>query len=167
MISKCYEEILADPSLHQLFAEEEWRSICELPFLGTVWFQVVLERLFACLISPALWGKAGVECIANNGQKISGEIIPMVVLVTYRVEEGSLGMVTTFVHHDQAKLEPAEVLSTLVQWDWPELSVVVVKIFINSAYLPPGVFQVPLPRCNHSFRGCINCPIPTGLAAPT
>ena len=33
----------------------------------------------------------------GSGQKISGEIIPMAVLVTNGVEEGSLGMVTTFV----------------------------------------------------------------------
>ena len=115
-ISKCYEEILVDPSLLQLFLGEEWRSICELPFLGALQFQIVLERPFAHLTSPLLWEKARVEFITSNGWKISSEIIPMAaVLVTDWVEEGSLGMVTTFCCHDQVKVEPSEVLSTLVQ----------------------------------------------------
>ena len=116
MISKCYEEILVDPSLLQLFPEEEWRSICKLPFLGTVQFWVVSERLFACLMSPALWVKTRVEFITNNGWKItSSKIVPMVVLVTDRLGEGSLGMVITFCHHNQVKVDPSEVLLTLVQ----------------------------------------------------
>ena len=76
------------------------------------------------------------EFITNNSQKICGKITPMVVLVTDRVEEGSLGMVTTFCCHDQAKVESSEALSTLVQQDSPKLSVVVLKIFTNSPYLP-------------------------------
>ena len=60
----------------------------------------------------------------------------MAVLVTDGVEEGSLGMVTTFCHHDQAKVESSEVLSTLCQWVSPKPSIVVVKIFANSPYLP-------------------------------
>ena len=135
--------ILADPSLGQLFLEEEWRSIQELPFLGTLQFWIVLERLFACLTSPSMWGKARVEFITNTGWKISSEIVPIVVLVTYRVEEGSLGMETTFFCHNQVKVEPSEVLPTLLQWDSHKLSVVVVKIFANSPYLPWGSFGFP------------------------
>ena len=111
--------------------------------------------------------KAGVEFITNNGWKISSEIIPMVFLITDVVKEGSLGMVTTFCHHDQVKVEPLEALSTLVQRDSLEPCVVVVKIFTNSPYLPWGSFGFPLPGCNHSFSGCINCQIPTGLAVLT
>ena len=60
----------------------------------------------------------------------------MVVLVTNGVEEGSLGMVTTFCHHDQAKVEQSEVFSTLLEQDSPEPSIVVVKIIANSPHLP-------------------------------
>ena len=49
-------------------------------------------------------GKARVEFITTNDLKLSGEIIPMVVLVTDRLEEGNLGKVTTFCHHDQSKV---------------------------------------------------------------
>ena len=73
------------------------------------------QRLFTHLTFPVLWGKARVEFITNNSQKISSEIVPMAVLVTGGVEEGSLSMVTTFCHHDQAKVEPSEVLSILIQ----------------------------------------------------
>ena len=86
MISKYYEKILADPSLLQLFPEVEWRSICELPFLSILQFWIVSERLFTHLISPSLWGKARVEIITSNSWKISGEIIPMAVLVIDGVE---------------------------------------------------------------------------------
>ena len=62
----------------------------------------------------------------------------MAMLITNGVEEGSLGMVNTFHHHDQAKMESSEALSSLYQQDFPELSIVVVKIFTNSPYLPQG-----------------------------
>ena len=138
-ISKCYEEILADPSLWQLFPEEEWRSMHELPFLGALQFWIVLERLFSCFTSASNQGKARVEFINNSDQKISSEVIHVAVLVMDREEEESLGMVTTFCHHDQAKVESLEVLSTLLQQDCPKLSIVVVKIFANSPYLPRGL----------------------------
>ena len=115
MISKCYEEILADPSLHQLFPEDEWRSICELPFLGHLQFWVVSERLFTHLTSPSIWRKARVEFTTSKGQKTSSKVVPVAALATDEVEEGSLGMVTIFCHHDQAKVGPSEALSTLLQ----------------------------------------------------
>ena len=52
-------------------------------------------------------------------------------------------MVTTFCCHDQAKAEPTEVFSALVQQESPKPSVVVVKIFTNSPYLPWGSFSFP------------------------
>ena len=55
-----------------------------------------IERPFTHLSSPSMWGQAGMEFIFRSSQKISGEIIPMVVLGTHRVEEGILDMVTTF-----------------------------------------------------------------------
>ena len=90
-----------------------------------------------------MWGKAGVQLITSNSQKTSGEIIPMAALVTNRVEEGNLAMVTTFCCHDQAKVGPSEALSTLLQWDSPKPSIVVDKIFTNSPYLPWGSFSLP------------------------
>ena len=60
----------------------------------------------------------------------------MTVLITNWVEDGSLGMVTTFCCHDQAKVESSEILSTLCQWDSSELRIVVIKIFANSLYFP-------------------------------
>ena len=78
------------------------------------------------------------EFIFSSSQTISGEIIPMVGLITNRVEGGSLSMVTTFCHHDQANVKSLEVLSILSQQDSPKPSVVVVKIFANSTYLPQG-----------------------------
>ena len=52
-----------------------------------------------------MWGKAGVEFITTNGQKMSHEAVPMAILVTDGVREGNMGMVTTFCHHYQAKVE--------------------------------------------------------------
>ena len=100
-------------------------------------------RLFAPLTSPSMWEKAAVEFITSTGQKISGEIIPMVVLLTNSVEEGSPVMVTTFCHHDQTKVEPPKALSTLLQWNPPKLSIVLVKILAHSPYLPWGSFGFP------------------------
>ena len=85
-----------------------------------------------------MWGQARVEFISGSSQKISAEIIPMAVLITNEVEEGSLGMLTTFCHHDQAKVESSEVLSTLHQWDSLRPSIVVVKIFTNFPHLLQG-----------------------------
>ena len=138
MISKCCEEILEDPSLWWLFSEEEWRSICKFPFLGTLQFWIVLGRLFAHVSSPSMWEQARVEFISGSVWKISGEIFPMAVLITNEVEEGSLGMVTTFCYYDQAKVESLEMLSILQHRNFSKLSVVVVKIFSNSPYLHWG-----------------------------
>ena len=76
------------------------------------------------------------EFITNNSQKISGEAIPMVLIVIDGVGEGNLGMVTTFCHHDPSTVEASEVLSALHQCDLPKPSVVEVWRFTNSPYLP-------------------------------
>ena len=73
------------------------------------------------------------EFISGSGHKISGEIVLIAGLITDRVEEG-----TTFCHHDKAKVESSEALSILCQQDSHKLSIVVVKIFANSPYLPQG-----------------------------
>ena len=55
------------------------------------------------------------EFITHNSQKISEEASLMVIPITDGVGEGkgNLGMVTTFCHHDQAKMEVCGALSTL------------------------------------------------------
>ena len=65
----------------------------------------------------------------------------MVILVTDWVEEGNLDMVTTLFHHNQAKVEAAEALSALHQWDLPQASMVVVRRYTNSPYIPQGSFS--------------------------
>ena len=99
-------------------------------------FPDVMIKDLSLFVIPPVWGQAGVEFISDGRQRIRSEIIPMAVLITNGVEEGSLGMVTTFCHHDHAKVESLAMLSTLCQQDSPKPSVVVVKI--NSPYLPWG-----------------------------
>ena len=116
----------------------------KLSYLGILHFCVVFERLFAQLTSPALWGKAGADFITNASRKaMSAEIAPLAILVTKGVGEGRLGMITTFCQFDQVKVEPLDVLLTLVQQDLPQPSVVVVKIFTSSPYLLWGSFGSP------------------------
>ena len=76
--------------------------------------------------------------IIHTGWKISGEATPMVILITDGVQEVNLGMVTTFCHHDQAKMEASDALSALCQHDSPEPSVVVVRRYTNTPYIPWG-----------------------------
>ena len=109
--------------------------------MGALQFSIILKRLFAQLASPAIWGKAGVEFTTNNIQGMSGEDIPMMVLVMDGVREGNLGMVTTFCHHDQTKIEASEALSALCQHSLPEPSVVIVRRYTNSSYPPQGSFN--------------------------
>ena len=141
MISDCYKELIADPSFLQSFSKDEWIFIHELPYLDALHFCIVSKRLFAWITSPVLWDKARVDFITNASRKaMSTEIVPLVILVMDGVGEGRLGMVTTFCHSDQVKVEPSDVLSTLVQWDYPKPGIIVVKIFTNSPFLPRGPF---------------------------
>ena len=133
-ITKCHDNIVKDPTLLWLFPEE-WMSVWELPLLGTLQFKIILERLFAHIASPAIWGKAWVQFITSNIQKISEEAIPMAILVTDGVGEGNLGMVTTFCQHDQAKMEASNALSALHQGNLLEPSVVVVRQYTNTPYI--------------------------------
>ena len=59
------------------------------------------------------------------------------------VGEGKLGMTTAFCRTDQAKVEPSDAFSTLVQWESPKPGVVVVNVFTNSSHLPWGSFGPP------------------------
>ena len=90
----------------------------------------------------------------------------MAVVFTNGVQEGSLGMVTTFCCHDPAKVEPLEVLFTLLQQDSPKPMHSGDEDTHQFTLPPMGVFWLPLSGCNHSFSGNVNCPVPTGWAVP-
>ena len=92
-----------------------------------------------CLHSiPYNMGEAGIEFIFSNGQKISREAMPMAIPVTYGVGEGNLGVVTTFCCHNQAKMEASNALSTLHQCDSPQPSVIVMRGYTSTPYIPQG-----------------------------
>ena len=132
-IAQCYGEIVKDPSLLQLFLEQECTSLQELPLLG-----LSLEMLFTCIASPDIWGKTGVEFITDTSQTVSREANPTVILITSGVGEENLGMMTVFCYHDQNKMEAIYALSALCQCDSPEPSVVVVRRYTNIPYIPQG-----------------------------
>ena len=144
MISDCYNELMADASLLQSFSEDEWMSIHRLPYLHVLCFHNVSERLYTWLTSPVLWGKARTDFITEAGRRaMSAENAPLVILVMDDAGKGRLGMITIFCRSDQAKVEPLDTISTLVQWDSPMSGVVVVKVYTNSPYLPCGSFNPP------------------------
>ena len=74
---------------------------------------------------------------------MSIEIAPLAILVMDGVVEGKLGMITAFSRTDQAKVEPSDTLSTLVEQDSPKPGVVVVKVFTNPPHLLQGSFRSP------------------------
>ena len=144
MISGCYDELLVDPTLLQMFPEDEWTSIHKLPYLGALHCHVVSEGLFNQLISPELWGQARVDFVTDSGRKAtSEEVVPVAILVTDGVDEGTLGMATVFCHSDQVKLEPLAMLSTLLPQDSPVLGMVVMKIFTNLPISHGGLSASP------------------------
>ena len=116
MISGYYEELTVDPSLLQSFFEDEWMSIHELPYLHTIHFCMVSERLFSQLTSSVLWKKAGADFLTKLGRRTThAEITPLAILLTDRMGEGKLGMITAFYRTDEAKGEPSDALLTLAQ----------------------------------------------------
>ena len=72
-IASCYEEIIKDPSLLQLFPLEKYSSVCEFPCLGALWFRLISEGFFTCICSPDHWRKAGLEFLTITGLKMSGK----------------------------------------------------------------------------------------------
>ena len=62
----------------------------------------------------------------------------MAILITNGVGERNLGMVMVFCHPNQVKMEACDVLSTLCQCESSELSVVVVRRYSNTSYIPRG-----------------------------
>ena len=56
--------------------------------------------------------KTKVEYVTKTGLRLSGEAIPIAILVTNGVGKGDLGMMVTFCSHNQVKMEASEVLTT-------------------------------------------------------
>ena len=168
-IAECYDDVIKDPSLLQLFPEKKY-VISSTPTLGCSPIQDYFSKDF-CLLptiaSPTMCGKVGMEFITSNGQKISGETILMVILVTDGVGEGKLSE-----HGDhlpspqssqdggfQCNLCPSSTQLTRAKCGCNE------EVHQHSLY-PSRVLPSPLFRCEHSLWGHILCPIPTGLAIP-
>ena len=143
-IAGCYEKLLTDPSLLQLFSEDEWTSIHELPHMGTLCFHVMSEWLFAQVTSSVTWGQAGVEFISSSSrQTVSEEITPMVILVTEGISEGNLGLMTVYCQSDQKRVDLSDALSTLVRWDYANPVMVAVKVFTNMPFFLWGSSGYP------------------------
>ena len=137
----CYEDLLADPSLVSTFPVDEWSFVNELPCLSALCFRVVVEGAFAKLVTPEVWGQAGINFTTHSSKRVrSEEIAPMAILITDGVGEGKLRMATVFCWSDQAKVDPSVVLLNLIQCDLHEPAMVVVKIFTNSSYFLWGSF---------------------------
>ena len=78
------------------------------------------------------------EFLTLTSPKRSGETTNLAICITNGVGEGELGMVTVFCHPHQAKIEACDALSVLYQCNSLESSVVVVRIYSNTAYIPRG-----------------------------
>ena len=75
---------------------EEYSSVHELPCLGTLWFRLILEGLFACIASPNNWGKTGVEFLTLTSLKRSGKTTNLAILITDRAG-GRCGLSVSFL----------------------------------------------------------------------
>ena len=60
----------------------------------------------------------------------------MVILITDGVEKENIGMVTVFCCHNPNKMEPSDAFPALCQCDTQEPSVVVVRRYTNTPYIP-------------------------------
>ena len=65
----------------------------------------------------------------------------MAILITNGVGERDLGLVTVFCHPNQAKMEVPDALSALHQFNSSEPSVVVVRRYSNTLYIPWGMIH--------------------------
>ena len=98
-----------------------------------------MRGVFAHIASSDKWGKTRVEFVTLTGLKKNEETTNMVILITDRVGERDLGIVTVFCHPDQARIEACDTLSTLHQCNLPEPSMVVVRRYSNTPYIPRGM----------------------------
>ena len=163
-IVECYDDIVEDPYLLQLFLEKEWTSIQKLPLLHTLQFRIILERLFACIASPAIWRKARMEFVTSSGPKISGKATAIAILVTDGVGGRKPG------HGDHllwpwsiqdggfwCTLYPTSMQPTGAKCGCSE------ELHQHSLY-PLGGLPSPLSRHEHTLWGSFLHPVPTGQA---
>ena len=129
-------------------------SLLELPVMGVLQFRLILEKFFAPVASPAIWGKTRVKYVTETSLRLSGEAIPMVILSTNGVGKGDLGMVTTFCSHNQVKMEAPEVLVPLHQCKVTEPSVFMVRGYTNTPFI---LCVTDLPRGASSTQFPLNC----------
>ena len=160
--AECCDEIVEGPSLLGLFLGKECMSLLELPVMGVLWFRLISEEFFTCVASPTIWGRTGVGFVTKTSLTVSGEVTPMVVLITNGVGKGDLAMVTTFCSHNQTRMEASEVLATICQHDLPMPRVSVVRGYTNNQYLLHSTrnLQATLPWCESSPAVHFFHPIP-------
>ena len=115
---------------------------------------------FASIASPDKWGRVGVEFHTLTGWKTSRETTNTMILITDGVGERDLGLVTVFCHPYQAKMEACDTLSALHQCNTSEPSVVAVRRYPNTLYIP---LFTPF-GCEHFLWGHYLSPIPIGQA---
>ena len=137
-IAHCYEKIVEDPTLLHLFSLKEYSSMQELPCLGALQFRLISEGFFICIASPDKWGKTGVKFVTLTGLKKSGQTTNTVILITNGIGERYLGMVMVICHPEQARIKACDALSALCQLNPSELSVVVIRRYPNTPYIPRG-----------------------------
>ena len=78
-----------------------------------------------------------------NWSKEEWENTNMVILITDGIGVRDLCMVMVFSHPDQARMDACNALSTLHQHDSSEPSVVVVRRYSNTPYIPRGISHSP------------------------
>ena len=88
---------------------------------------------------PTVWERLGWNFITLTNLKKSEKTISRAILITDGVGERDLGMVTVFCHPNQATIEAYDALSTLHQQDSSVPSMVVVRKYSNTPYIPKGM----------------------------
>ena len=136
-------------------------SIHVLPFLCTIHFCIVLERLFSWLTFSALWGKSWGWLPHQSRQKSYRHWNHSLSDFSYRWGRGGKwGLITAFCRIDEAKVESVDTFLTLVQHGSPKPGVVVVKAFTNTPHLPWGSFRSPYLDVTTLSAGALSAQFP-------
>ena len=91
---------------------------------------------------------------------MSGETTNTVILIANGKGESDLGMVTVFCHPKQGRIEACDALSILCQCDSCEPSVVVVRRYTNTPYIPRGTSHSLYLDISTLSRGVISTQFP-------
>ena len=84
-------------------------------------------------------GKGWGRICYSTCSKDEWETTNTVIHISDGVREVDLGMVTVFCQADQARIEACDALFTVCQCDSSELSMVVVRRYSNTHYIPRGI----------------------------